>query len=225
MTFTRPSAAGLDRDKVAVRVSIPAGAAVVPNLTANIDDTTALGPLDPREPVTNVLLGPNTLARVTVTKGYTRVGGSKLGYWKSSRTDRDLASFADGVPQKGTAEVVAPWWAWSEAELDEYFLAGSERVAAGWWFKSIDHVRAVEEARARHQETRRGVRDARHNLQTTDPGYAVAENALRQARKTSPILSAASPSGRRGWAATSARVLTATTRFSRVPGTWFFSRK
>src|SRR5205814_6967854 len=56
--LTRPSAAGLDRDKVAVRVSIPAGAAVVPNLTANIDDPTALGPLDPREPGTHVPLRP-----------------------------------------------------------------------------------------------------------------------------------------------------------------------
>ena len=41
-----------------------------------------------------MLLGPNTLARVTVTKGYTRVGGSKLGYWKSSHTGRNLASLA-----------------------------------------------------------------------------------------------------------------------------------
>src|SRR5262249_44268619 len=155
--------------KVVLRVSIPPGAAILPTATDNLRDTDPVGPLDlGGVPENAVLLPPNTLGRITVTKAYTR----KLGYWKSRRTNRALASFAGGVPQQGTPGVVAPWWAWSDAELDEYFIANSERIPAGWWFHDRGPVRAAQEALAAYEEADRVMRQAQRAFTALPTGHA-----------------------------------------------------
>ena len=76
------------------------------------------------------------------------------------RTNRPLAVFAPNVPQKGAANVAAPWWAWSDAELDEYFILNSERIPAGWWFHDLGAVDAAGEAVAVYEEAAATMREA-----------------------------------------------------------------
>jgi hypothetical protein len=136
----RPSPREAGPGSIVIRVSIPPGAAILPRATV------ALGvqpPATPPEPT--VLLPYQTLARIQVTKAYT-VPARSLGY-AASRLSGDLASFtassaAIGVPQRGSANVSAPPWAWSDDEISEYFLASSEQIEAGWWFHDLDYIAA-----------------------------------------------------------------------------------
>jgi hypothetical protein len=113
-------------DQILVRVSIPAGAAILPNATR-----AALAGDDGTPQDQEVWLPPNTLARIRLTRAYATWGPVVTGMAASG----DLAAITAGVPQAGSAEVTAPAWAWTDAEIEEHFLAGREEIDAGWWFR------------------------------------------------------------------------------------------
>jgi hypothetical protein len=138
---TRPPASEAGHGSVMIRVSIPAGAAILPLATWGVplreDDA---GPHEPE-----VWLPAPTLARIQATKAYTV---SERGY-TSKRLSADLASQTAGhpgqmVPQRGSARVFAPGWSWSDKEIEEYFLGDNgltqagEPIPAGWWFHDSD---------------------------------------------------------------------------------------
>jgi hypothetical protein len=141
----RPDPAG-EHDMV-LEVSIPPGAAILPRATSGT------GPMGGRE--TESWLPPNALARVRVVRAFehSQVFGSSV-----SVQYNDLARRVAGVPQAGHAEVQAPWWAWSDAEIGRYFLPGSATIPAGLHFPDPGLATADQAAarRAAHRIAAQG---------------------------------------------------------------------
>jgi len=138
---TRPPISEAGPGSIMIRVSIPAGAAILPLATWGVppreDDA---GPHEPE-----VWLPAPTLARIQATKAYTV---SERGY-TTRPLSADLASQTVGhpgqvVPQRGSASVFAPGLSWSDKEIEEYFLGDNgltqagEPIPAGWWFHDSD---------------------------------------------------------------------------------------
>ncbi|MFL5910039.1 MAG: macro domain-containing protein, partial [Gaiellaceae bacterium] len=157
---TRPPEGRVGKNDVVVRVSIPPGAAILPDATAGIGGA-APGAYTGTANDLTWLLPPNTLARVTVTKIYKRKGNYPFEMYLAKRVNGDLASYTAHAPRKGTSKVTAPAWAWTDAEITEYFLTDGERIPAGYWFHDTSAAYAYEQVLREAGNTRERRDEAR----------------------------------------------------------------